>query len=99
MQEKSQRIRNDKLPTATDVIRSDLDARDLYRNQVQTALDDARAEFLYQKKESRDDPGKFDATELLEVLKQAQVSVDKWFSFIPDRDVKLALEAVQREQM
>ena len=97
-QEKSSRIRNDKLPTTTDVIRSDLDARDLYRNQVQTSLEDARAEFIYQKRESREDVLKFDPTELLEVLGQAQVSVDKWFGFILDGDVKLALEAVQREQ-
>ena len=97
-QEKSQRIRSDKLPTTTDVIRSDLDARDLYRNQVQTSLDDAVAEFVYQKKESGDNVQKFDATELLDILKQAQTSVDKWFGFIPDQDVKSALEAVQREQ-
>lgn len=98
-EEKSKRIRNDKLPTTTDVIRSDLDARDLYRNQVQTAFDDAPAELIYQKKESSDDIRKFDAKELLEILKQAQISVDKWFSFIPDRDVKSALEAVRQEQV
>jgi hypothetical protein len=98
-QEKSSRIRNEKLPTTTDVIRSDLDARDLYRNQVQTSLDDARAEFMYQKRYGSEDIMKFDASELLDILGQAQASVDKWFEFIPDRDVKLALEAVQREQM
>lgn len=97
-QEKSQRIRNDALPTTTDVIRSDLDARDLYRNQVQTSLDDALAEFVYQKKESSEDIQKFDPTELLDILKQAQTSIDKWFGFIPDQDMKSALEAVQREQ-
>ena len=97
-EEKSKRIRNDKLPTTTDVIRSDLDARDLYRNQVQTIVDDARAELIYQKKESSDELQKFDATELVDILKQAQISVDKWFSFIPDRDVKSALDAVRREQ-
>ena len=96
--EERQRIRNDRLPTTTDVIRSDLDARDLYRNQVQTSLDDAIAEFVYQKKESGDDVQKFDPTELLDILKLAQTSVDKWFGFIPDQDVKAALDAVQREQ-
>lgn len=54
-EEKSKLIREDKLPTARDVIRSDLDARDLYRNAVQTALDDSKAEFLYQKKNSFED--------------------------------------------
>lgn len=97
-QEKSQRIRSDRLPTTTDVIRSDLDARDLYRNQVQTSLEDAVAEYIYQKKECGDNVRNFDATELLDILKLAQTSVDKWFGFIPDQDVKLALEAVQREQ-
>lgn len=109
-EEKSRRIRSDRLPTTTDVIRSDLDARDLYRNQVQTALEDARAEWVYQMKECNDyssnssnsvDLRKFDTTELQDILKQAQVSVDKWFGFIPDQDVKLALETVvqQKEQV
>ena len=103
-EEKSRRIRSDRLPTTTDVIRSDLDARDLYRNQVQTALEDARAEWVYQMKESNDnssnsvDLRKFDTTDLQDILKQAQVSVDKWFGFIPDQDVKLALEAVVQQQ-
>ena len=36
-EEKSKLIREDKLPTAKDVIRSDLDARDLYRNSLQVS--------------------------------------------------------------
>mmetsp|Transcript_40130 Transcript_40130/g.45840 ORF Transcript_40130/g.45840 Transcript_40130/m.45840 type:complete len:436 (+) Transcript_40130:3-1310(+) len=132
-EEKRNRIRNDHLPTPTDVIRSDLDARDLYRNQIQTALDDARAEFKYQQQQQQKDyfnekrgngngsddndndndnhgndndvnigvllpQHKFDATELRNILKQAQISVDKWFNFIPEHDVKLALEAVKQEE-
>jgi len=97
-QEKSRLIRDDKLPTATDVIRSDLDARDLYRNQVQTYIDDARAEFEYQKKNSSGDVQKFDPAELLDILRQARASLDKWFGFVPGGDVKSALEIVQREQ-
>eukprot|EP00571_Detonula_confervacea_P015974 CAMPEP_0172306758 /NCGR_PEP_ID=MMETSP1058-20130122/7761_1 /TAXON_ID=83371 /ORGANISM="Detonula confervacea, Strain CCMP 353" /LENGTH=271 /DNA_ID=CAMNT_0013018741 /DNA_START=209 /DNA_END=1024 /DNA_ORIENTATION=+ len=92
-EEKSKLIREDKLPTARDVIRSDLDARDLYRNVVQTGLDDAKAEFLYQKKNSFDD-----VSELLGILKDVQVAIDKWFSFIPDRDIEEALEVVKKEQ-
>ena len=38
-EEKSKLIREDKLPTTTDVIRSDLDARDLYRNALQKVAD------------------------------------------------------------
>ena len=101
-EEKSRRIRSDQMPTTTEVIRSDLDARDLYRNQVQTALEDAKAEYLFQKKrivsQNGDNNKAFETEDLLELLKQAQASVDKWFSFIPDRDVQAALEAVMREQ-
>jgi len=92
-EEKSKMIREDRLPTATDVIRSDLDARDLYRNAVQTALDDSAAEFSYQEKNGFEDPA-----ELVSLLKGAQVAIDKWFSFIPDEDIREALEAVKREQ-
>jgi len=93
-EEKSIMIRNDKLPTAKEVIRSDLDARDLYRNALQTALDDAKAEYLYQKKQNN-----FDTSDLVELLKDACKAIDKWFSFIPDEDIHEALEAVKREQM
>mmetsp|Transcript_37370 Transcript_37370/g.78810 ORF Transcript_37370/g.78810 Transcript_37370/m.78810 type:complete len:321 (+) Transcript_37370:126-1088(+) len=91
-EEKSKLIREDKLPTATDVIRSDLDARDLYRNVVQTALEDARAEFVYQKK-----VGFEDVSDLVGLLKDARTGIDKWFSFIPDEDIKEALEVVKQE--
>lgn len=92
-EEKSKLIREDRLPTTTDVIRSDLDARDLYRNAIQTALDDTKAEYLYQKKNNLEDPA-----ELVSLLKNAQVAIDKWFSFIPDDDIREALEVVKREQ-
>lgn len=92
-EEKSKLIRDDKLPTTTDVIRSDLDARDLYRNALQTALDDSLAEFLYQKKNNFED-----TADLVGLLKDAKVAIDKWFSFIPDEDIKQALEAVKGEQ-
>jgi hypothetical protein len=31
-------------------------------------------------------------------LKEAKLALDSWFGFIPDEDIKLALEAVKREQ-
>lgn len=95
-EEKRKMIRDEKLPTAVDVIRSDLDARDLYRNAVQTALEDAKAEYLYQKKESGGDVDKFDVSELVLLLKGCKTSVDKWFSFIPDDDIREALEVVRK---
>jgi hypothetical protein len=91
-EEKSKLIREDKLPTAGDVIRSDLDARDLYRNAVQTGLDDARAEYLYQKRQEE-----FDVQELVGLLSDAKRAVDSWFGFIPDQDVRTALEMVKNE--
>ena len=90
-------ILNDKLPTAVEVIRSDLDARDLYRNVVQTKLEDAQAEWVYQKKVMEEGEG-LDVGELVELLIEANVAVDKWFSFIPDGDIQEALEVVRREQ-
>ncbi|KAL7474240.1 hypothetical protein ACHAW6_000225 [Cyclotella cf. meneghiniana] len=96
-EEKSRLIREDKLPTAGDVIRSDLDARDLYRNAIQTALEDAKAEFLYQKSKVGNDALQFDSVELVSLLRDAKRAVDSWFSFIPDEDIKKALEAVRNE--
>jgi len=93
-EEKSKLIREDKLPTAKDVIRSDLDARDLYRNQLQTSLDDAKAEYIYQKKNDFESPD-----ELISILRDAQRAIDKWFGFIPDDDTKEALEVVRKEQI
>ncbi|KAL7470308.1 hypothetical protein ACHAXS_010532 [Conticribra weissflogii] len=99
-EEKKRMIREDKLPTAVDVIRSDLDARDLYRNVVQTKLEDAKAEYLYQTKQVGGNDGdveKFEVSELLSLLRDAQNAADKWFSFIPDEDVESALSIVKKE--
>jgi hypothetical protein len=104
-EEKRALIREDRLPSTVEVIRSDLDARDLYRNALQTALEDARAEYLYQKKrrdgeEGRKDDGRdeveMDLSELVALLKEAKLAIDKWFSFVPEQDVKEALEIVTR---
>lgn len=91
-EEKRALIRQDRLPSTVEVIRSDLDARDLYRNALQTALEDARAEYLYQIKKEE-----MDLSELVSVLKEAKFAIDKWFSFVPEQDVKEALEIVSRE--
>ena len=96
-EEKSALIRNDRLPTATDVIRSDLDSRDLFRNQMQTSLEDAKAEYIYIKKECGGDVSKADLTELIALLSAAKTAIDKWFAFISDDDVKEALSVVQKE--
>lgn len=92
-EEKSKLIRENRLPTATDVIRSDLDARDLYRNALQTSLDDAKAEYIYQKKHNFED-----MSEMMTILRDARDAIDMWFSFIPERDVRDAMEVVTREE-
>ena len=60
---------------------------------LQTALDDATAEYLYQKKNDFESPD-----ELVSILRDAQRAIDKWFNFIPDEDIKQALEMVRKEQ-
>ena len=92
-EEKSKLIRENRLPTATDVIRSDLDARDLYRNELQTSLDDAKAEYMYQKKNNFED-----LSEMMTILRDARDAIDMWFSFVPERDVRDAMEIVSREE-
>jgi len=93
-EEKKRLIRQyDQLPDVTSVVRSDLDLRDLYRNQVLTAMDDAKAELEYQL--SCDEK---DFSELVSILKDAQSSCSEWFKFVPENDMKQALDIVVHEQ-
>ena len=93
-EERKRRIRNDDLPDVTSVIRSDLDLRDLYRNQVLTAIDDAKAELQYQL--TSEEPKS--VTELADLLQQAKKSCDEWFRLVPDADVTAAMTAAQEGQ-
>lgn len=93
-EERKRRIRNDDLPDVTSVIRSDLDLRDLYRNQVLTAIDDAKAELQYQL--TTNEPKS--AAELTDLVQQAKKSCDEWFRFVPDADVRAAMMAAQEER-
>lgn len=86
-------VRNDALPNVNSVVVSDLDLRDLYRNQVLQNMEDAKAEVEYQKR-----TGEWDVDEILQYLIQAQIACDEWFKFIPENDVKEALLAVQHEK-
>ena len=95
--ERSQLIRNDQLPDVKNVIASDMGLRYLLRNEVLTALDDARAELRYQMEEE-EKGNNVDGTELLDILQQAQASCDKWFGLIGKKDVAAALEIVQKEE-
>ena len=95
--DRSQLIRNGRLPDVKNVIASDMGLRYLLRNEVLTALDDARAELRYHMEE-RGKGNDVDGSELLETLQRAKVSCDKWFGLIGDEDVAAALEIVQKER-
>ena len=85
-------IRNDELPTLTAVISSDLDRRDLYRNDFLTAIDDACAESGYQVKQNAQD---VDVTDLVYLIRQAYTALDSWFSLIGQQDVDEAIQEIQ----
>ena len=67
--------------------------RYLLRNEVLTALGDARAELQYQMKENT-----FDASELLALLLDAQSSCAKWFGLIDQADKTAVFEIIQQEK-
>ena len=95
---KKQLIRQDQLPDVTAVIAADLDLRYLYRNQLLTALDDARAEWKYQtQQQQQQQQSSVDWTELVHLLKQAQMACQQWFDFIDERDVQEAIKVVDLE--
>mmetsp|Transcript_10625 Transcript_10625/g.25665 ORF Transcript_10625/g.25665 Transcript_10625/m.25665 type:complete len:332 (-) Transcript_10625:49-1044(-) len=92
-EEKKALVRNDALPNVNAVVVSDLDLRDLYRNQVLNNMDDARAEIDYQLKSSD-----FNVDDILTCLRQAQSSCQDWFNLIPKSDVEEALKLVMEER-
>lgn len=92
-EERSRLIREERLPDVTSVIRSDLDLRDLYRNQILSYMDEARAELRYQLLQES-----FDGKDLETLLREAKTNCDKWFEFVPSADVREALQRVQATQ-
>jgi len=103
VEEKKRMIRNDALPDITSVIVSDLDLRDLVRNQILDAFDDVKAEFLYQKSKIKTENSdwnldEFDALELQSLLMRAQKECNEWFSFIEENDIQKALQVVSEER-
>ena len=99
---KSDMIRQDKLPELKQVITSDMGMRYLYRNQVLTAIDDARAEIKYQlyllSNNSDTKENDLDLTELLRLLIEAQKACENWFGLIDGKDVADAILIVQKER-
>lgn len=101
--ERKRRIRDDQIPTPTSVITSDLDLRDLYRNQLLTALDDVTAEVDYQfrqleeqRKGSGTSNAELDLRDTTDLMNQAYVACTKWFDMIDERDIKSALDIVRQ---
>jgi len=92
-EDRKRMIRSDQLPTLTAVITSDLDLRDLYRNQILTAMDDARAEVLFQMKQQKPE---FEDTILF--IKEAYAASEDWFALIPKEDLDEAMNAVSIER-
>lgn len=95
-EQRSRMIREDALPDVKNVIASDMGLRYLIRNDILTNMQDARAELQYQLGQ-KEDSVEFDATDLLEILQQAQASCNRWFSLIDETDVKNALQEAARE--
>ncbi|CAB9520083.1 expressed unknown protein [Seminavis robusta] len=87
---RSQMIRSESLPDVKQVIASDMGLRYLYRNQVLSAVADAKAEWEYQQRQEQPQPR--DYTELIALLEQAQTACNKWFSLIDAKDVQDAMD-------
>ena len=93
-EDKKRMIRNDELPSLTAVIVSDLDLRDLYRNQFLTAIEDAKAEVAYQVRKL---PNEVDRTDAVELIGDAYLACKKWFDLIAPIDVEEAMEVVRSQ--
>jgi len=77
----------DGLPDVKQVITADLDLRDLYRNQVQTTIEDIQAEVY------RDEP---ESQELVALVGQAISAMGSWFAPISSDDIR---DALQQEEI
>ena len=97
-EERSKMIRDDKIPDVKSVIASDMGLRYLLRNDLLTAVDDARAEIRYQlKQQNNNGASSIDGSDLLELLLTAQGALNKWFGLIDEKDTIAALDIVKRE--
>jgi len=93
-EERKRMIRNDELPTLTAVITSDLDRRDLFRNQFLTSIDDATAEAAYLVGQNSEE---VDAKDLVDLVSQAHGACNSWFSLIAPEDVEDASKEARHE--
>lgn len=98
--ERSKMIREDRIPDVKTVIASDMGLRYLLRNDVLTAMDDARAELTYQMKQftTTSEATSIDGKDLLDLLLAAQSACNKWFDLIEEQSVQEALAVVRKEK-
>lgn len=86
--EKSRLLRTvGQFPNVKQVITADLDLRDLYRNQVQTTLDDLAAQ-VHVVGDDDIDTDSLDASEIVRLAKDAASAFDQWLSFIDGKDIQ-----------
>lgn len=88
-QDRKKMIREDNIPSLTSVITSDLDLRDLYRNQYLTAIEDVTAEVGYQVK-----LGGVDVSDTVDLMTQAYNAISQWFDMISSEDIEEAIASV-----
>lgn len=91
--EKKNLVRQNALPDVNSVVVSDLDLRDLYRNEILQNMENAKAELKYQLQ-----TGDIDIGEISGYLQKAQTACSQWFGFIPADDVDAAFQYVMEEQ-
>ena len=96
--ERSKLIREDRIPDVKTVIASDMGLRYLFRNDILTACDDARAELKYQVKQADTEAAAVDGRELLDLLLVAQSACNKWLDLIDEKSVQEALATVSKEE-
>jgi hypothetical protein len=99
-EKRKQMIRNDQLPTPTTVITSDLDLRDLYRNDFLTHIEDAVAEIKYQLNQKsiiERSEKVLDISDVIDLMDQANTALSKWFDLISPIDVKEAIETIKTD--
>ena len=91
-EDKKRMIRNDELPSLTAVITSDLDLRDLYRNQFLTSIEDSKAEVAYQVKQIPED---IDRADSIQLMADAHTACQNWFDLIATVDIDEALSIMR----
>jgi hypothetical protein len=94
---RKQLIRNDQIPTTATVITSDLDLRDLYRNEFLTCIEDAVAEISYQLDRNNKTEKLFDVSDVVDLMDQAHTALSKWFDLVSQDEVRDAMETIAIE--